>query len=325
MTWKKTLFGGLLLGSLALLAGCKTPADSASPRLNEQQLRDYFSRAQDPRRLWITVYRSDDGPVFSGACRLHPEQSAQLPFVSEGSSQQIIVDFKYRAIKSYRALVDTSSSHGWMTYEAALGMDAVPLGPPAYEMIPRHIYDDISGYASAASTFVFDTVYMETPLFFTRSATGSLGPLARGADKSKPDAVLGCNMLKAFRFVQVDYPRRVLTLSSTFDYQPSTNLVGTAGLRELRGAFAVQGVLNGQQQFILLDTAGDYEVAMKNAPDTPLRHVSIGSLVFRQVSATNSVALNLGMQDVPRIGNRLLSKFVVTFDFLKRTVYFEKP
>ena len=315
----------VLLALLIGLTGCRTPPEQDSPRLNDEQLRTFFTRAQDPRRLWITVYRSEEGPVFSGACRLHPEQTAMLPFISDAKSKDMVIDFKDRGIKSYRALVDTSSSQSWLTYEAAQEINITPLGPPAYELYPSHVRDAISGYACAAQTFMFDKLYMETPLLFTYAAKGPFGPIARSQTSPRPDAIIGCNMLKAFRFVQFDYPHRIVTLSSTFDYKPSTNLVASAALRETHGIIAVAGVVNDTQQMVLLDTAGDYEVAVDPTPDGPLRHVSVGSLVFRQVSATNTADLNLGLTEIPRIGNRLLSKFVVTFDFSKRTVYFEKP
>ncbi|HBA84061.1 MAG TPA: hypothetical protein DCZ95_08210 [Verrucomicrobia bacterium] len=308
----------------ALLTGCHTAPKTVIP-LNDAQLRAFFSKAQDPRRFWITVYKSDEGDRFTGACRLHPEQAAHLKFESGRHSLAPMIAFKDSAGKSYKALIDTSSSFSWLTFETAKKMQMIPLGPPAYDLIPQHVNEDIPGYACTASRIVFDQVYMETPLFYTRSALGPLGTLSRDQISPLPDAVLGCNMLKAFTFVQINYPTRHVALSSTFEYAPGTNLVATVPLREIKGAIAVMGSMDGKPTSFILDTAGDYAIALDPAPEEPIRQVSLGDLVFRQVQAVSSQEKGLGMRDVPRIGNRLLGKLNLTFDYKNRVVYFEKP
>ena len=67
---------GLMLAGLLCAAGCKSTSDVLTP-LNNDQLKSFFSRAQDPRRFWITVYEAEEGANFAGACRLHPEQVAR--------------------------------------------------------------------------------------------------------------------------------------------------------------------------------------------------------------------------------------------------------
>jgi hypothetical protein len=308
---------------LGFITGCRTP-DTVEP-LNDAQLRAFFARAQDPRRFWITVYKSDEGSSFSGASRLHPEQVAHLKFESGRHSEMPVITFKGRTLTSFKALIDTSASFSWVTFDTAKKLEVIPLGPPAYELIPQHVKEDIAGYACAANKIIFDQVHMETPLFYTRAAMGPLGVLSRGQISPLPDAIIGCNMLKSFAFVQINYPTRHVTLSSTFEYSPSTNLMATLSLHEVKGALAVTGTMEGKEQSFILDTAGDYEIAIATVPEEPVRQVSLGDLVFRRIPAVSTNEKGLGLPDVPRIGNRLLSKFNLTFDFKKRVVYFEKP
>ena len=224
------------------------------------------------------------------------------------------------------ALIDTTAARSWLDFATFTRVKATPLGPPAYDYTPRNVNDSIPGYASILTKLRFDQLHMESALFHFRAATGPLGYLARGEDHPAPSAILGCDILKAFAFVQIDYPNHSVIFSATSEYSPDvTNLIAALPLNEVEGAYAAEGMADNEKKLILLDSAGNFEMAMDNPPSDKLKQISVGDLVFRNVTAVSSKDRSLGLLSHPRIGRQLLSRFKITFVPKKKLVYFERP
>ena len=81
-----------LLALTAALAGCRSPQGDVIKPLPDDQLRSFFGRPEDPRRYAITIYSSDEGPVFVGANRLHPGQQAVLPFTTRRGDTSPVIE-----------------------------------------------------------------------------------------------------------------------------------------------------------------------------------------------------------------------------------------
>lgn len=317
----------LVVMVVALMAGCRSGRVDQIHPMTLGQLRALFSRAQDPRRFWITVYGSEDGPLFANANRLHPEQLVALPF--QGGKKRAewpLVHVQGTDKQSHLALLDTSSRDGWAAPEFILGLRGVPLGPPAYEAMPEHVLEPIRGFACAIPTVRYDVIQMENWVVHLRAARGPLGYLARREDKKmSPAVILGMSWVSAFAFVQVNYPERLLFLSSTSPYTPSADhLIADLPLKVVHGALAIEGLVDGEPKTLILDTAGDFEVAMNNPPAEPVR-VSLGDLVFPRAQAVSGRDQALGLPEYPRVGMRLLSKYKVTIAAKAKRVYFERP
>lgn len=314
----------LMAGSLAL-CGCRSGRVAEIRPLMDNQLRAIFARAQDPRRLWITVYGSEEGTYFANANRLHPEQLAALSFEGGRKTGIPLVALQTDERKTYLALVDTSSRESWAAAETVQGMRGIPLGPPAYEFRPEHVQEPVRGFACAIPHLRFDVLQVQNAILYMRAATGPLGFLARRDDRPRPDLVIGTTLLDAFAFVQFNGPERRLVFSSTTDYAPSPEqLLAMLPLQRVRGAWAVDGLLDGAPAVVILDTAGDFELAMAEPPPAPLR-VSLGDLVVPRVSAVGSREQGLGLLEHPRVGLKLLARFRVTFAPKRKFVYFERP
>jgi hypothetical protein len=314
------------IGFAFLAGGCATTSSEIKP-LTDNQLRSVFSEARDARNFWITVYQMDNKSVqFSGANRLHPEHVAERTFIKEFSSTAPMIEADDGREEKIITLIDTTAARSWLDLATFSRTKAIPLGPPAYDCTPRNVNDNIPGYACVLTKFRFDQLHMENALFHFRAATGPLGYLARGQEHPAPDAILGCDMLKAFAFVQIDYPSHTVVLSATSDYQPEgTNLIAALPLKDVEGALAVDGAIDGEKKTILLDSAGEFDFAMDNPPSDKLKQVSLGDLVFRNVSVVDSKNQSLGILPNPRVGRQLLSKFKITFAPKKKLVYFERP
>ena len=316
---------GFCLAGLA--GGCATTSPTEIKPLTETQLRNIFSKAKDPRNFWITVYQSDNQIAqFAGANRLHPEHLAQRDFANESSPLAPVVSADIGRFETFTALIDTTAARSWLDFATFERAQGVPLGPPAYAYVPKNVNDRLPGYACVLTKVRFDQLHMENAVFHFRAATGSLGYLARGEEHPMPDAILGCDILKSFAFVQIDYPKRSVILSATTEYAPEEQpLMAQLPLREIEGAFAVDGEIDGEKKTFILDSAGDFEIAMDNPPTNQLKQISIGDLVFRNAPVVDSKDKSLGLLTYPRIGRRLLAKFNVTFAPKKKLVYFERP
>ena len=310
-----------------LAGGCATTTSNDIKPLTDNQLRGVFSKAKDARSFWITAYKSGKSSVqFSGANRLHPEHVAKCDFSKEELSSAPLIKADNGREETIITLVDTTAGRSWLDYATFLRVKAIPLGPPAYDCTPRNVNEDIPGYACILTKLRFDQLHVENALFHFRAATGPLDTLARGEDHPVPDAILGCDILKAFAFVQLDYPNHMVTFSATLDYAPEeANLIAALRLKEVEGAFAVEGAINGGKKVFILDSAGEFEVAMDNPPSDQLKQVSVGDVVFRNVSVMDSKTLGVLPLSHPRIGRQLLSKFNITIAPKKKLVYFERP
>ncbi len=318
----------LVLGLVALaLAGCRAPHAEHIRPLTDDQLRTFFGKPEDPRRYAITMYSSDDGPVFVGANRLHPSQQAVLPFATRRSSTAPVIEGGLKGEEPLPFLLDTSSRESWLRFESASGLRTVALGTDrAYGTTPTHVRDDLVGYDCLLPHLVFDPLWIENVVLFVRAASGPLGVVGRHVDGPRPEGVLGCNILREFASVQMDFEDRMVTLTTSLAYRPnSARLLAAVPLLEKDGPYAVQGMVEGKKVTLVLDTGGDFEIALPRMALGPVKQVSVGDLVFRNVRAYTLRERGLQPDTVVRLGRQLLSRYKVTFDNLRYTVYFEKP
>jgi hypothetical protein len=259
---------------------------------------------------------------------MHPNQLFDQPFHTSKDSDIPIIEVRTRSTDDIDALIDTSSRENWVDFETAAHNDLIPLGPPPYTRKPRHVVDpDNTGYLALSSKIRIKQMHVENALFYLRTPYMDLGPLTRNQFHPMPHMVIGAELLKAFRFVQLDYAGRQAIFSSTLPYNPPpTRLLAEVPLLDLHGIIACRGIIDGEPVTLIVDTAGDYELALPVKPDDgTVRQLSVGDLVFRQVACVSTDRHHLGLPQYPRIGARLLSRFQVTFDFRKKVIIFERP
>lgn len=319
----------LSLPLLALLGCATTPKDKPTIPFTQEQSKALYAKARPPQVFGLTVYTSDNGPFFAGAGRLHPGQQAERPLLGEKNSVAPLVGLNGRGAKDMPALLDTTAKDNWLTARMGQQLGLTMLSAPGpYVSQAQHVYDDIGGLAGVAHQIGMEELTAENVVFHVRAATGPLGPLARWVTQPTPEIVLGTSFLRAFSSVQVDYPQRKVRFAATHRYPAPApdRLVAALPLKDVQGALAVEGALDGDPMTILLDVAGDFELVMNEPPETTIRRLSLGDLVFPPgVNVVASMDQGLGTTTYPRIGRRLLSRFVVTFDFRGKLVYFERP
>lgn len=318
-----------LIAALLLAAGCSSPRDPQVVPFTAAQRQQLLGRARPPQAFGLTPYSTELGPVFAGAHRLHQGDLALLPFLHDADPHAPVIEFESRGVKKLRALIDTSARESWIASATAAQIGLVALaGPAPYETKAAHVYDELGGWAGLVHNVQLDELRVENVVFHMRAAGGPLGPPARWLSEPSPDAVFGATFLRAFSYVQLDFPARRAMLAATLpavapeDPPP----VAIVPLKDVRGALAVEGALDGEPMTFILDTGGDFGLVLNEPPAATVRRLSLGDLVFpADVPVVGSMDQGLGPINYPRIGRQLLSRYRVTLDFRNKRVLFERP
>lgn len=330
--WMQAMAVAVVLGATA---GCQTdpatgrrrPASGLAPQV-DRETKAFLARAADPRLYSITLYQQeqDDRLVVVNGNRIRAGRQAGLPFLSPAGTPIPLVEAKTDRNQPCQVLFDASTPYSWSATDRSMLLGLVPLGPPVQAVTPTHVIDNVPGYLSVIPALQLDRVSMDAVLVYSRPVSGSLWPLSRHASAGGAAVVFGFDLMRSFSYVQWDYPTRLVLLGTGAPYEATENRVAASmPLDPETGVMAVKASFDGRLETAVLDTAGDYEVAMPDPPSALLKQVTIGEVVFRQVRAASARELGLGQQDLVRIGARLLSRYCITFDVRKNVVYFEIP
>jgi len=323
-------FGRAAGALILLLGGCVNHAPPADPiaALTEAQIAEFYRRAADPRRFFLTAQQASekDMPVFANANRQPDGRLALVPFDPAGRSALPLIRGFGAADREFTALLDTSSKENWIAFDAVAPLGVTPLGPRAYRLLPGQVRDDVAGYLCVMPLARVDDLRIEALTVFARAARGPLWPLTREASTAGAGMVWGMNLLRSFAYVHFDFPNRAVLFSSETPYPSRPELlVARLPMQNVEGCLAVGGTLDGVPATFILDTAGDYELALAEPPAGLVRQISLGDWVLRNVRPVAHREKALRREEVPHIGNRLLARYRLTLDNIAQAVYVETP
>lgn len=341
-----------LAAAISLLAaGCAT-SDVPPPKpFRSSEVEAFLKPVRDPREMGITILIDPafGKPRFEGANRPHMERTDEFPMLKPCYPCPFL-DLKTPTDVNFRVLVDTSARQSWLLPAACNALSYRPVKPPLGEY-PDHVDSPVPGYAGIANKIVARNIHVEAPVFYVPMASGHLGPLARpDADSPSPDAaplpekarrarakfrasvhaVLGAEMLGKFTWVRLDFPKRRVRLSSSSKpYKPPVPEAVAARLPMLdwRGRPAIDVRLDGKPVRAVVDTAGDFELSVP-APAAPTGRLDLApspDLPRFVIPLATHESLGLPADFPPRLGARLLSRYVVTLDYKNRLVWLEDP
>lgn len=311
----KTMMRICFAGAVLLAAGCKTTEETKPVTWKEQAA--YLAKVKDPRRFGYSIYQTPAGIDYRGGFRLHPNQIKQFSMES-GEPLRPVGMLRGNFGLESPLLFDFTASSSWLEFDLAQQLDAQPVseGKAVLVKVPG---EEIPGCLSVVSTVRFGQVFVENPLVYVRMANGPLGSLARGIEKPAVKGVVGWDLLKKFEQVCLDYAgKRVVLSTAEVAYEPDPALVvAKVPLLKHTGACAMRGVVDGKAGMVLLDPAGDFEIATDGAAAVSSVQLDTG-LIF----SAPAVAKSPGGT---RIGARLLQNYRITVCPQAGVVYFEKP
>ena len=320
----------LALGGIA--AGCVTTGSrdevTGAGALGPDAVRKWYDeKGKDARQFWIRAKNTEQGPVFEGAHQVRMESSTAVEFEKTERETVPLIEIEDTLPNRYTALIDTSSTENWIGMPEAELIRLAPLKVPAYRTGPTHVTDDAIGYLGLVEKFFVGGVYVNNGLFFTRDWTDSLdGPLLRGLGDPAPQVVLGTRFLRGYKTVQFDFPNRRVLFSSKESYHPlQSRLQATRKLVGTSGPLAIRGRVNDRDEIIFLDTAGRFGFSHPSYVLSTVETLEIGDLRIRGVTNERRVGQELGGTTFPRLGLDILESFIITIDFERGTVYFERP
>lgn len=309
---KKQIAFGLI--AMLVPAGCKT-LEKDTKRIPWEQRKAYLKKVQDPRVYGLAIYDTPAGPQIRGGGRLHPERAGALDLLA-GEPPRPLIHLNGNFNEQWPVLLDFTSGATWLEYELASRLRARPVG----EMKARLVTlagDDIPAALSCVSSLRLGQMFIEHPLVYVRMATGSLGAMNRNVSEGPVQAVIGWDLLKKFNQIQFLYSiNQVLLTTMEEEYVPNPEwLVATLPLVKHVGMCAVRGRMNGQTGNILIDPAGDFEVA---APGTVSSlQLGEGIVLSDPVAAPSPGGV--------RVGAKLLQKYQVTVCPRAGVIHFENP
>lgn len=312
MNLKMSLF--CLMIALLLAAGCKTTEmDPETQPLSWQQQQAYLSRLRDPRVFGLSIYDAPGGLQIRGGGRLHPSQAAALQMQTEKEeTMRPVLEMAGSFGRKWPILLDLSSSRTWLAFDAANKLMARPVGERNAEL-SRLPNEKVAACLSVVSSLRLGQLFIENPLVYVRLAEGSLGPLTRGMDHHGLKGVIGWDLLKKFEQIHFLYSIGQVVLFTTEPYEPDpSQVVATLPLVRHAGACAVRGTVDGRDSLILIDPAGDFEIAGTDATVTLAPGFDL--------SSASSIAGPGGI----RIGAGMLSRYDVTICPQAGVIYFEK-
>jgi len=310
---RNRFFGKVIFGFsvLVLFVGCETTKiDPEAKPVSWATQKAYLSKSRDPRVFGLNIYQTPAGLEIRGGGRLHPSQAAVLPMkVSEPSRP--VVELSDSFGRNRPVLLDFVSSRTWLEFGAAQKMRASPVADGKPELI-RLPNEDIPACLSMVSSLRLGQLFIESPLVYVRLADGSLGTITRGIDESGLKGVIGWDLLKKMEQIRFLYSIEQVVLFTTEPYEPDPSLVVAAlPLVKHAGACAVRGKVDGKDQLILIDPAGDFEIAGTSSS------IELGSeLVFSSSEETPSPG---GV----RIGARALQNYEISICPKAGLIYFE--
>ncbi len=323
---------GLVLAMAAVLvplAGCATRRLPAPVPMSAEEQARLLRDPTDHRRHFLKDESGGDRIWYSGSFRLHDGQRDVLPMRVRNPSRPVVAASVRPGADDGIVLIDPSSRQSWMTSGQAANQRAPVLGPRVNRAAPDHVDQDIPGFAVVAERFHFDRLTVSDAVLLALAARGPLGELSRGTagGRNQPDLVMGADFIRAFSFVAFDFPNRSVFLSASDPYPDSgPQALGEAPLTFPGGRIAARGRVDGEAADVVLDLAGAFSMVRTGVePGTPVRQVSLGTFVLRNLAADPPEAHGLRPLDEPRLGAAALQPYRVVLDIRRRVVWFERP
>lgn len=314
-----------LLSVCALMAGCASTKTEPTGELilNKEQVQEALSQAKPPQQFGYNVYPTGNGIALSGKPRLHPNHLATVNFANDFFP---VIELHGTAPRmQMMAMIDTAISESWLDYGTATDFRTTFLGLDGRTIPYRgKLYiGQAEAYAAIVPQLRIDQLFIEDSPVFVRMAMNSLGPLGRGIQDPKIDGVIGYEILRNFEYIRFNLAKKTIEFSATTPFTPNdTLLIGAARIVQAPNVgLAVEGGIDGEPTPVVLDFAGNYSLARDDATINLTKMINLGEVVY----VNTPTIVGMTPDGLPRAGQGMLQRYVVTVCPRAGMVYFERP
>jgi hypothetical protein len=314
------------LTTALLSVGCSTSRPPQPEPLSGHELQVFLSKSKYPDLLGIEMIDRADGVFFRKANEIKGARRMITDFAAPRSSALPVIEVDGKKGAERKMLIDTSSRKSWISRKLLDDFDFVPLGPSPHRFMATHVRDSIAGVLVATPLLKINKTLISSAIMYMRADHAGLWPVSRSYKSPEVEAVMGCGMMKAFAFIRLDYQRRLAMFSADNVYpRDESTLLAAVPIVWEEGAIAVEALIDGQKERLLIDTGGDYELVRPNGDTNACSQIFIEDMVILDPSVADSRPLGIDIRNFPSIGSRLLSKYAIVIDMARQEIIFERP
>jgi hypothetical protein len=335
--------------------------ETVTPTLSPAQVNDLQKRAQTPEQLGIRAQITQQGASFGDVNILSARETVTLPLVVVPTDKPAQPGGRYRVPvvlatvngqKNARVLLDSGSNRNLFGYTLARSL-GIPIIAGMKALTGRGIGGSVDNYAAIIPTMEIGTVEF-------RKLVALVGPDAqalsftRGFWGNTQVMIMGVNTFKGLSYLSVDHLRGSVTFAPTEAYlpEPSSTFITTVPLRWEGELPMVDVTVDKRFNYpCILDTGGDYGMLVPRLAASDLgywtpgkgelgtargiggsslgtsynvREVKVGGATFTQVPARTDLIGPQPAGGKMLLGNVVLRRHRVTFDFKHNVLWLER-
>lgn len=335
--------------------------ETVTPTLSPTQVNDLLKRSQTPEQLGIRAQITQHGASFGGVNELSAREPVTVPLEVVPTDKPAQPGGRYRVPvvlatvngqKNVRVLLDSGSNRNLFGYTLARSL-GIPTIAGMKPLTGHGIGGSVDNYAAIIPT-------MEIGAIEFRKLVALIGPDAqvlsftRGFWGNTQVMIMGVNSLRGLSYMTIDHLRGTVTFAPTDAYlpEPSSTFVTTVPLRWQGDLPFVDVTVDKRFNFpCILDTGGDYGMLVPRLAASDLgywtpgkgdlgtargiggsslgtsynvREVKVGGATFTQVPARTDLIGPQPAGGQMLLGNVVLRRHRVTFDFKHNVLWLER-
>jgi hypothetical protein len=348
---------------VALVAGsCATDPysklETATPTLSAAQIAELQKTAKTPEELGIQMQVTEHSVGFLGVNVVEATENVTLPLAEIPTDRPNEVGGLYRAPVVHatvdgkadvRLLLDSGSNRNLFSYTLAHSL-GIPTIAGLKSMTGYGIGGAVDNYGAIVPTMQIGSIDLQ-------KTVAIIGPDAQvlGVTRGSQVMLLGVNALRSLSYLTIDYLHGNVIFGARDAYLPDDTLpfMTTAPLQWLGELPAVDISIDGRDPVpCILDTGGDYGMLVprvraiemgywKPGKKDPLslnggvggaslatsyviKQAKVGGATFTRIPARTALIGPEAAGGQVLLGNTILRRYRVTFDFKHSTLWLER-
>jgi len=350
------------VGLALVAAGCAadpySKLETATPMLSAEQMAELQKTAKTPEELGIQMRVTEISAAFAGVNVVEAPENVTLPLVEIPTDKPHEPGGLYRAPvvlatvngkTNVRLLLDSGSNRNLFGYTLARALD-IPTIAGLKPMTGMGIGGAVDNYGALVPSVQIGSIALQ-------KTVAIIGPDAQvlGVTRGSQVMLLGVNALRSLSYLTIDYLHGKVIFGAHDAYLPDDTLpvLTTAPLRWFGELPAVDITIDGRNPVpCILDTGGDYGMLVprlraielgywKPGKNDPLsvnggvggaslatgyviKQAKVGDATFTRIPARTALIGPEAAGGQVFLGNTILRRYRVTFDFQHSTLWLER-